>query len=414
MSVAKKDMAMKNLKMAWRNLWRNPRRSLITMASVFFGVILSTVMTSMQHGSYESMIDNVVKFYSGYAQVFTQEYDENKTINNTYVLSDSLRSAVEAGAAITHTAPRLEYFALASSEELTRGAVVIGIDPAREDEVTELRKWLDRGSYLAPDDDGVLLTVNLARYLSLEVGDTLVLYGQGFHGVTAAGLYPVRGILEFPSPDLNNQMVYMSLPAAQALFGAPGRVSYLIVMVEDHRDLPEAMQYLHTALQPPLMARTWDELQPELVQMIEADRAGGIVMKLILYMVVGFGILGTIIMMIAERKRELGVTIAIGMQRHTMAWMVFVETLLTGVVGAFLGILGSIPIISYFYANPIRLTGDAAQTMIEMGIEPYMYFSWNPPVFYGQALVVFLMTIFIAGYPVYKVYRLRVSGALKA
>jgi ABC-type lipoprotein release transport system permease subunit len=384
------------------------------MASVFFGVILSTVMTSMQHGSYESMIDNVVKFYSGYAQVFTEDYDENKTINNTFLLSDSLRMLVERGGTITSTAPRLEYFALSSSEELTKGAIIIGIDPERENRVTELQKWLDRGSYISQDDDGVLLTVNLARYLNLEVGDTLVLYGQGFHGVTAAGLFPVRGILEFPSPDLNNQMVYMSLSAAQDLFGAPERVSYLIVMVDDYHDLPQAMKYLDNSLLPPLTARSWDELQPELVQMIEADRAGGVVMKLILYMVVGFGILGTIIMMVAERKRELGVTIAIGMQRLTMAWMVFVETILTGLMGAFFGILGSIPVVSYFYANPIRLTGDAAQTMIEMGIEPYMYFSWNPIVFYGQALVVFIMTLAIAGYPVYKVFRLEVSSALRA
>ena len=384
------------------------------MASVFFGVILSTLMTSMQHGSYESMIDNIVKFYSGYAQVFSEAYDENKTINNTFALSDSLESRIDEGDAITRTTPRLEYFALASSEEMTKGAIIIGIDPVREDAVTEIGKWLHSGDYLSQDDKGALLSVNLAEYLRLTVGDTLILYGQGYHGVTASGLYPVRGILKFPAPELNNQMVYMGLEAAQDLFGAPGRVTSLIVMVEDHYDLPTAMSYLKENVHSPLMTKSWDELQPELVQMIEADRAGGVVMKFILYMVVGFGILGTIIMMIAERKRELGVTIAVGMQRSTLALIVFLETLLTGLVGAFFGILGSIPVVAYFFANPIKLTGDAAQTMIDMGIEPYMYFSWNPLVFYGQALVVFFIALVIAAYPVYKVYKLRVNQALRA
>ena len=89
------------------------------MASVFFGVILSTLMTSMQHGSYDAMIDNVVKFYSGYAQVFTEKYDENKTINNTFELNDSIVNTINRIPEVTHISPRLEYSALASSQELT-------------------------------------------------------------------------------------------------------------------------------------------------------------------------------------------------------------------------------------------------------------------------------------------------------
>lgn len=405
---------MKVFKLAWRNLWRNKRRSLITMASVFFGVILSSVMTSMQYGSYDAMINNVVKFYSGYAQVFLDEYEDNKTINNTFVLSDTLDPFFSKSPDITYTTPRLEYFALASSEELTKGALVLGIEPQSEDRVTGISRWIERGAYLKPEDKGALLSIHLADFLKLTVGDTLVLYGQGFHGVTAAGLFEVKGILEFPIPEMNNQFVYLSIDQAQELFGAQERISSLIIMVQDHHDLPEAMDYLKKNLEPPLVARSWDELQPELVQMIEADRAGGVVMKLILYMVVGFGILGTIIMMIAERTRELGVTVAIGMQRHLLARIVFLETILTGLIGAFLGILGSIPIIAYYKMNPIKLTGDAAQTMVDMGIEPFLYFSWSPLVFYSQALVVLAITLVIAIYPIVRVFRFKVNAALRA
>jgi ABC-type lipoprotein release transport system permease subunit len=384
------------------------------MASVFFGVILSSVMTSMQHGSYDAMIGNVVKFYSGYAQVFSEKYEDNKTINNTFVLSDTLGPMLRQNPFITYTSPRLEYFALASSEVLTKGAMILGIEPESEDRVTGISKWIEEGNYLEPEDRGALLSIHLAEYLNLTVGDTLILYGQGFHGVTAAGLFEIRGILKFPIPEMNNQFVYLSIDRAQELFGAEGRVSYLIVMVKDHLDLPEAMETLEKGLQPPLVARSWDELQPELVQMIEADRAGGIVMKLILYLVVGFGILGTIIMMIAERTRELGVTVAIGMQRHLLARIVFLETLLTGLVGAFSGIIGSIPIITYYKMNPIKLTGDAAQTMMDMGIEPFLYFSWSPLVFYSQALIVLVITLVIAVYPIVRVFRFKVNAALRA
>lgn len=405
---------MKNLKLAWRNLWRNSRRSMITMASIFFGVILSTLMTSMQHGSYDSMINNVVKFYSGYAQVFTEKYDDNKTINNTFELSDGLEERILADEKITHTAPRLEYFALASSEDKTKGAVIIGIHPEKEDKVTEVSKWVNSGSYLNNEDNGVLLSINLAQYLQLKIGDTLVLYGQGYHGVTAAGLYPIKGILKFPSPELNNQMVYMNIKSAQELFGAYDRATSMIVMVDRHQDLPKAMHYLRDNIKAPLIAKSWDELQPELVQMIEGDRAGGILMKMILYMVVGFGILGTIIMMIAERMRELGVTIAVGMQKSTMSFILYIETILTGILGSAAGIVGSVPIIAYFYKNPVPLTGDAAETVVQMGMEPFLYFSINMPIFYNQALIVLFLSMLIGFYPIFKVYKIKVNQALRA
>ncbi len=384
------------------------------MASVFFGVILSTLMTSMQHGSYDAMIDNVVKFYSGYAQVFTEKYDENKTINNTFELNDSIVKTINRIPEVTHISPRLEYFALASSQELTKGAMIIGVDPEMENKVTNVQKWVEKGKYLSNGDEGILMAKNLADYLRMDVGDTLILYGQGYHGVTAAGLYPVKGILNFPMPALNNQLIYMDIKSCQSLFGAPNRVTSLIVMVEDHYDLPAAMHDLKKEIHSPLMAKSWDEMQPELVQMIEADRAGGIFMKVILYMVIGFGIFGTIIMMIAERIRELGVTIAVGMQKSTLSWILFIETILTGLMGTAVGILGSIPVISYFYNNPVKLTGDAAQAMIDMGIEPYLYFSWNSPVFYNQAIVVFILTMAIGIFPIYKVAKIKVNQALRA
>jgi len=405
---------MKNLSLAWRNLWRNKRRTVITSASVFFGVIFSTVMTSMQFGSYDKIIDNVVKFYTGYMQIFTEDYHENKTINNTFELTDSLKKIVEDEPEITFYTPRLEYFSLASSHDLTKGAAIIGINPENENRVTGLKKWVNKGQYLHENDDGVLVAIDLANYLKLKVGDTLVLYGQGFHGVMAAGLFPVRGILKFPSPELNKQFVYMDLPACQNFFSADNRISSLVLMVKDHYHLPRAMKHLKKKILPPYMVMSWNELQPELVQMINADRAGGVFMKAILYMVIAFGIFATVLMMVAERKRELGVMVAIGMQRTRLSVILFFETLFIGLLGAIGGLLGSLPIVYYYFHNPIMLSGDAAKTYINMGFEPYMYFSLAPFVFYTQALTVFIITVVIAVYPVYQSFSFNVIKSLRA
>lgn len=405
---------MNNIIIAWRNLWRNKRRTLITVASVFFGVLFSTVMTSIQEGSYSSMVDNVVKFYSGYIQVHSEDYWENKTINNTFEPTDSLIDKISQVKEVIHFTPRLESFALASSEEITKGVMVLGVDPVKESQVTGIEKWIEKGRYLNPGDKGILVGIDLAKYLQLDLNDTIVLLSQGYHGISAAGKYPITGILNFPLPELNRQTLYMELNNCQDFYSAYDLVTSLVLMVENQYDLLSAMKELRSEITSPYSIMSWDEMQPELVQMIEADRAGGVFMKALLYMIIGFGILGTIMMMVSERRREMGVMVAIGMQRFKLGNIIFLETLFIGFLGVLVGFLGSIPIIGYYFNNPIRLPADAAEIMIEMGIEPLLYFSWMPSVFYNQVITIFVITALIAIYPVYKSRTMKVNLALRA
>ncbi len=399
---------------AWRNIWRNKRRTLITTASIFFGVIFAAVMSSMQEGSYSKMIDNVVKFYSGYLQIQQEDYWENKTINNTFGLTDTLLQEVGQVKEITGISPRLESFALASSESLTKGAVVIGIDPEKENKITNPEKWIIRGRYIHHGDPGVVMGNELADYLRLDVGDTLVLLGMGYHGVNAAGKYPVTGIFKYPLPGFNREFIYMDLRLAQDFYSAPGRITSLVLMVKDHYCMPAARKALLARLHPPLRLMSWDEMQPELVQMITSDRMGGKIMKAILYIIIAFGILGTVIMMFSERRRELGVMISIGMQKTLLAGILFTETLYIGLLGVATGILATIPITAWFSRHPIHVTGEAAKAYLQMGLEPVYAFSMIPSVFYNQAITVAVLILLIAVYPVINILRLNIATALRA
>lgn len=205
-----------NIKIAWRNLWRNKRRTLITVASIFFGVLLSAYMTSMQEGSYEKMVDMVVKYYSGYMQVHHENYWESKSINDTFEDTPELRRSILDHPEVDFVIPRLESFALASSEELTKGVLVMGIEPESENRLTSLKGNVNQGSYLQANDQGLLVGEGLAKYLHLGVNDTLVMISQGYHGISAAGKYPIRGIIKHASPQLNKMIVYMTLPNSQS------------------------------------------------------------------------------------------------------------------------------------------------------------------------------------------------------
>jgi ABC-type lipoprotein release transport system permease subunit len=175
------------------------------------------------------------------------------------------------------------------------------------------------------------------------------------------------------------------------------------IMVDDYSEVGPVMQKLEDILPDTYEAMSWDEMQPELVQMIESDRAGGIIMKAILYMVIGFGILGTILMMMAERRKEMGIMVGVGMKKRKLAGILFFELIYMGFLGVVAGILVSMPIIAVAINNPIPITGDAAQAILDMGIEPRLVFSAIPSVFYNQVITVFVIVMGISLYPAVKV-----------
>jgi len=405
---------MEILRIAWRNLWRNKRRTLITSASVFFAVFFAVIMRAFQLGSYELMVNNIVHAYSGYFQVHAKGYWEDKVINNSFSFTPELEKKIKSVPEITGFALRLETFALGSYGVQTKGVMVTGIVPEEEDRLTGLRKKILQGSYLTPDDQGTLVSRKLASFLKIGVGDTLVLIGQGFHGSSAAGIFPVRGIIQFPSPDLDNRMVYLSLPACQDFLSADNCLTSIAFNLSESENCPKIARDLKEKLDPEIYeTMTWKEMMPEIVQQIQADNASGLIMLAILYMVVGFGIFGTILMMFSERIKEFGMMIAIGMHKFKLMQIVVVELFYIGSLGIMAGIVITVPILYYLYLHPIPLTGEMAEITVQMGFEPMMPVAWEPSYFINQSLTVIIILLVIMILPVVKIGRLTVINALR-
>jgi len=371
-------------------------------------------MSSLQDGTYGNMIDMMVKLSSGYLQIQHPDYQDNKSINNTFEPTREMLDKIHAVDKVTSVAHRLESFALISSGPNTRGGAVIGFEPEKDQYTSNLQNWIHKGRFLEKQDDGVLLSYNIAKHLGMEVNDTLVLISQGYHGVTAAGLYPVKGILKFATPQLNNIGVFMDISTAQEFYSAYDKVSSLMIMVDGYADVHKAEKELEEITNEQYTVLNWQELNPEMVQFLESDKAGAVVMKAILYIVIGFGIFGTIIMMVAERRRELGVMIAVGMQKYKLSLILFYETILIGLIGVITGFLASIPVILLLLNNPIPLPDELAQAYLQYGFEPYLFFGTAPSVFINQVVTVFIITLVISLYPIFKVKNLKVTKALRA
>ena len=402
-------------KLAWRNLWRSKRRTWITISSVLFAVLLALFLESMDRGSQEVMVQNVVRFSTGYAQLQDTLYNDETHIDNAMYCDDGcMEKILEDFPNLEYTVPRLESVALAAGDEKTRVGFITGIDYESENRFNNIGERLRGGHFFTGGEDEVVIGTGLARSLDLEVGDSMVVFGQGFQGAMAAGKFVVVGLVQHPVPDLNERIVFMALHQAQWLFDAYDRLNHLKLVpqrLRHHQRVVDAIN-AHPDYEA-FRAFTWEELQPELVQTIEFDQAGTLMFLLILYVIIGFGIFGTVLTMTLEREKEFGVLISVGMQRRKLAQVIFTETLIMNFLGVLFGLIISIPVLLYFYYNPIPLGEGMEDMMAEYGMEAVLRFSLDPQFFYQQAIIVFCISMAIVAYPVIRVFRLDVLKAAR-
>ncbi|UBM60357.1 FtsX-like permease family protein [Marinilongibacter aquaticus] len=410
---------MENLKivftLAWRNLWRNKMRTGIMIAATLFAVFLAILMKSVQEGAYDLQIQNLVSYHSGFLQIQNEAFEEDKSLDNGLFFDEGLAQKIQETKGISAYTPRIESFILASSKEITKGVMLTGTNPTNENQLTGLEKRVIEGKYFSSGSDALMLGKGLAKFLKVGVGDTLIFYGSGYHASTAVGQYPITAILEFGAPQLNENMIYMPLKACQELFGAPDLVTSVALNLNSRRD----MRKVQTALEKSLKGtdntvKNWEEMMPELVSSIEGDRASGSIMLGILYMIIGFVIYGTLLMMINERIREFSMLIAIGMKNKLLSATLLIECIIMTFIGAVLGSVLSLPITNWLHHSPIKLEGGAGKAYEQVGFEPVITAITRFDIVASQTYLVAIMSLLLSVYPMIKVLKINALDGMRA
>ena len=401
------------IKLAWRNIWRNKKRSLITITAILIAVFLAIIMRSMQLGMYDNMIQNVVGSYSGHVQIHNEGYWDEQTIDNAFADNDSLNQTLENREDVSVVTKRIQSGCLSSFNDLSKFVFVTGIELEKEQRMTDWSKRLLEGELLKEGNDAINIGKGIAKYYNLNVGDTMVFIGQGYHGMQAVGAFPVGGILDMKNPNLNNVSVFMPLNMAQEFLSAQGMLSQLIVSKAIYGDEDALAASLKENLGQTYEVMTWREMMPELEQIIQADSAGGLVMVFILYMIITFGIFGTVLMMTQERKYEFGVVVSIGMKKLKLMITMVYETIFLTSIGVLAGIICSRPIVLYYHNNPFRFPEEQVKMMENQGFEAIIPFmsSYDIPITHG--LTIFFISLLICIYPILTIYKLNPITAMK-
>lgn len=399
------------LKLAWRNIFRNKRRSLITVSSIIFAVVFAVFMRSLQEGAYGNMLKNIVGSYMGYIQVHSKGFWAEKTLDNSFSLSEIEDITKQEG--ITYLSPRIEGFALASFGETSKPIALLGLDAALEQQHIRLDKKVVEGNYFSQEHKGLLIGKGLKEIMKLAVGDTLVFLGQGYQGSIASGAYPIVGIVDLKTPELNKRTVLMNLDQAQELFALPDMVTTAVVGI-DHDNWQEAQLQATEALDTNMLeVMNWQEMLPELKQLISVDKAGGTFVLLILYSIITFSLFGTVLMLTEERSFEYGVLVAIGMEKNKVIIVAILETIIMAIVGVILGLIVAFPFVLYFNINPINLSGQMQEVVERFGFEALIPTSLNPSIAMTHAGIIFLIVLLVNIYTIVKIKRLNPITAMR-
>jgi len=405
--------------MAWRNIWRNPRRTILTVCAVTFASVLLVFMLSFQFGSYETMINTSVKISTGHLQVQAEKYREKKSVRFVIPEPRAIAGIVDHIPEVAAYTFRGQAFSLISSKDRTYGVVVTGIDPQKEVNVSRLKELVHTGNFLSADDvNQAVVGRLLAKNLRVTIGDELTLLGQGRDGSIAATVVQVKGIFSSGIDEFDRSAMQIPLVTFQDTFSMDGAVHEVVVIAKSLAHISTIKARLKAALSvlnsdKPLKTLDWQELMPGLRQAIEMDLVSGLIFYGLLIIVVAFSILNTFLMAIFERTKEFGVMMAIGTTPRRLTKVLLIESMAMTLIGIITGIILGIGVTYYFQIHGIDFSG-GSELLSQFGITGRMYPKLSLlSVSIGPFMVLFF-TFFAALYPALKIRRLRPVEAMAA
>lgn len=405
-----------NLRMAWRNLWRHKRRTWLTVGAMIFSNLILVFAISLQFGSYQMMIDNTLKAYTGHLQIQRQGYNDEprmrSSIKDIIPLARKLRQQQDS----KHIAARAVAFAITSSEERSYGLQLIGIEPQFERYVSSLPGLIKQGRYLGDSNTAeIIIGSVLARNLRVSVGDELTLLGSGHDGSFAAGIVNVAGIFESGTADIDRSMAQLPIGYFQDLFSMDGSGHNIVINGHDLTQVSMLRNELQAMLKdrPELAVLEWDELQPGLKQAIQADLASAWFMYGILIILVAFSVLNTQLMSVLERTREFGVMMALGVKPTRLGVLVMTETAVMSALGLGIGIFFGL-ILTYY----LSIVGFSYPGMEEMAAQfnlpDRMYPSLSLLSIMLGPGIIFFFSLLASIYPAIRLFFLQPVSAMRA
>ena len=398
-------------KMAWRNLWRNGRRTWTTVGAMSLAFFVMVQYAGLVEGYLVGMERNILDMEFGDIQVFPEGYRRAPSIFKR--IKDSGATLTALDAAGLPAASRLLGGGLAAAGDASAGVSLRGVDVARDARVSQIHKHVAEGQWLDPSaPTQVVIGRKLARALDVKLGAELLVLAQGADGSMANDLYTVRGILKGISDPVDRGGVFMTTTAFRELMVVETGVHQIIVR-RGSKGLDEATAEVKAAAGAGADVRTWRQLTPTLASMIDASRGAMLIMFLIVYMAIGIMILNAMLMAVFERIRELGLLKAVGMGPASVMAMIFVECALQIALALLIGGSLSVPVGIYLATTGIDLSAMGGISVMGIAWDPVWKAAFSSEAVSGPLGTLVFVVFAAALYPAIKAATLHPVRALQ-
>lgn len=397
-------------KVAWRNIWRNRTRSLVIIIAIalglWAGVFASAFVVGMMHEKIESLIKLEISDFQIHHPKFREERDVRFFIDSPEQLLQQIRKeeVVEA------VSERLVVNAMINAPGKSGAIQLSGIDPDAESKLSGLHEYLDSGAWFeGMRRNPVVLSSKVALKYNLKLRSKLVLTVQDVHGEITAASFRVAGVFNTNNPPFDERQVYVLRKDLDALVGAGGQVHEIAVLLKDHEQAdPMASKY--ASLRSDLEILPWMDLTPGMRMMIGMLDTYAYYIVAIIMLALLFSIVNTMLMAVLERVREIGMLMAVGMNKIRVFGMIVLETVMLTLIGGPLGLLLSWACVTYFGEKGIDVGGSA---YADMGFATTVYTRLVPETYLVITLMVIVMAILAAIYPARKALQLNPSEAIR-
>ena len=398
---------------AWRNLWRNKRRTWLSVGGIAFSLFLVVTGMAFQTGTYDDMINLGARLGHSHIQVQHPDYLDNPRVKNTFYDALGTSRSISQIPDVAGVAMRTESFALVSVGERSYGAMIVGVEPNKEPSVSDFPSLLIEGTYLG-DVGHAYIGSALARNLSAAVGDEIVILGTGKTGNLAPMLLTIGGIFTTGITDVDRSYVQVRIEAFQEAFEFGDEIHRLLVSVSDLAHINAVVADIRRVVSDEVVVHDWETLMPEIRQGIDLDKISAQFMYWMLLAVVLLSIVNTFVMTVFERSREFGMLVAVGMRPRQIIGMVVIESIALWIVGSIVGLLVCLAVV--IPTSWVGVPMPAAATEMSMGgmqIPTHIYPGLDASTLLTGPLVLGVGTVLGAMLPALRIRTLKPVEALR-
>jgi putative ABC transport system permease protein len=399
-------------KLAWRNVWRNRRRSIVTIVAMSLALFAMVQFSGFMRGYQIDLANSAVHVEMGNIQIHAPGYVERPSLYKNISFADSLMSRIETLGPDIFASSRILGNGLVASANNSAAAMFRGLDVARDRRVSDIYRRVSKGKWLdTADPEGVVIGERLARILNVKIGDELIFLSQAADGSTANQLFRLRGTVTGAGEDVERAGVFMNQNALSA-FLAINRVHQIMVRTGDGAD-DRALKARIQKIAPGLTVNTWKEISPELASIIEYMASMLFFMYLLVYIAIGIVVLNAMLMAVFERIREFGILKAIGVSPLGVFQMIVLETAVLLGCSMVLAAVLSIPVAIYLSVYGIDLSSQMATMSVSgVGANPIMKAVFDVPTVVAPAIVLSIVVFGAIIYPALKAALLQPVNAI--